>query len=121
MTESKRRAGIPPCPRRRGCAPCSLDTLACLHYNNGMYSGHAPVSLPASRSRPGPSTQPLVRIEALCKQFGHAVVLDHIDLDVHAGEKITLIGPSGAGKSTLLRCVNYLERPTSGHVYLDGE
>jgi ABC-type polar amino acid transport system ATPase subunit len=86
-----------------------------------MYSGHAPASLPASGSRPGLSTQPLVRIEALCKQFGHAVVLDHIDLDVHAGEKITLIGPSGAGKSTLLRCVNYLERPTSGHVYLDGE
>src|SRR3954471_5836125 len=111
MTQGKRRAGVLPCARRRGCAPRGLDTLACLLYNNGMYSGHAPVSLPASGSRPGSSTLPLVRIEALSKQFGHALVLDHIDLDVHAGEKITLIGPSGAGKSTLLRCVNYLERP----------
>jgi polar amino acid transport system ATP-binding protein len=65
--------------------------------------------------------QPILRIEAVSKRFGQMTVLHEIDLDVHQGEKITLIGPSGAGKSTLLRCVNYLERPSSGHIYLDGE
>ena len=65
--------------------------------------------------------QAILRIEAVSKRFGHATVLHEVDLGVRQGEKITLIGPSGAGKSTLLRCVNYLERPSSGHIYLDGE
>ncbi len=65
--------------------------------------------------------QPLVRIEGLVKSFGAHVVLNGIDLEVLPGQKLSLIGPSGSGKTTLLRCVNYLERPSGGHIFIDGE
>jgi len=65
--------------------------------------------------------EPLVRIADLTKSFGRHVVLKGINLEVRAGEKLSLIGPSGSGKTTLLRCVNHLEQPTSGHVYIDGQ
>jgi ABC-type polar amino acid transport system ATPase subunit len=61
-----------------------------------------------------------VRIDGLRKSFGPLEVLKGIDLTIRRGEKLTLIGPSGSGKTTLLRCVNYLEQPTSGHIYIDG-
>jgi len=64
---------------------------------------------------------PLVRIEGLYKSFGSLDVLKGIDLDVQQGQKISLIGPSGSGKTTLLRCVNYLEEPTRGDIYIDNE
>lgn len=64
---------------------------------------------------------PLVRIEGLYKSFGSLDVLKGIDLDVQQGQKISLIGPSGSGKTTLLRCVNYLEEPTKGDIYIDNE
>lgn len=67
------------------------------------------------------SAQPLVRIEGLHKSFGRIEVLKGIDLAVMPGEKISLIGPSGSGKTTLLRCVNYLEEPTAGEVYVDNQ
>src|SRR5438132_1708617 len=67
------------------------------------------------------NTTPLVRVEELHKAFGALTVLKGIDLDIHAGQKVSLIGPSGSGKTTLLRCINYLERPSAGHVYLRGE
>src|SRR5215471_7446403 len=63
---------------------------------------------------------PMVRVVDLHKQFGDHEVLRGVSVDVAMGEKIAIIGPSGAGKSTLLRCINYLERPQRGHVYLDG-
>jgi ABC-type polar amino acid transport system ATPase subunit len=63
----------------------------------------------------------MVRIRGLCKAFGKHEVLCGIDLDVEKGSTVAVIGPSGSGKSTLLRCVNYLERPTSGTVEIDGE
>ena len=62
-----------------------------------------------------------LKIVDLHKRFGHLEVLKGINLDVRWGEKVVLIGPSGAGKSTLLRCINFLEKPSAGHVYLDGE
>ncbi|WP_460157023.1 amino acid ABC transporter ATP-binding protein [Pseudomonas sp. S2_H10] len=62
---------------------------------------------------------PLVRIEGLHKSFGTLDVLKGIDLNVQQGQKISLIGPSGSGKTTLLRCVNYLEEPTQGNIYID--
>ncbi len=65
--------------------------------------------------------EPMIRIEALRKSFGAFEVLKGIDLRVARGEVVCLIGPSGSGKSTLLRCINFLEEPTSGLVYLDGE
>ncbi len=63
----------------------------------------------------------LLIVENLHKSFGELNVLNGIDLTLERGERIALIGPSGCGKSTCLRCVNYLETPTQGHVYLDGE
>jgi len=63
---------------------------------------------------------PLLRVVDLHKSFGELTVLDGISLDVERGQKVSIIGPSGSGKTTLLRCVNYLEKPTSGHIYIDG-
>jgi len=65
--------------------------------------------------------EPVIRIEHLHKSFGSTAVLRGIDLAVGRGEVLCLIGPSGSGKSTLLRCINFLEEPTSGLVYVDGE
>ena len=64
--------------------------------------------------------EPLLRIVDLHKSFGALEVLKGISIEVKRGEKLSIIGPSGSGKTTLLRCVNYLEKPTSGHVYVDG-
>ena len=66
-------------------------------------------------------TEPLLRILDLHKRFGDLEVLVGIDLDVARGEKVSIIGPSGSGKTTLLRCINYLEKPTAGHIYMDGK
>jgi ABC-type polar amino acid transport system ATPase subunit len=66
------------------------------------------------------SSTPLVQVVNLCKQFGEVEVLRDVNLDVHAGQKLAIIGPSGSGKTTMLRCINYIERPTSGHVKLNG-
>ena len=63
---------------------------------------------------------PLLRIVDLHKRFGSLEVLAGIDLEVRRGEKVSIIGPSGSGKTTLLRCINYLEKPSGGHVYIDG-
>jgi polar amino acid transport system ATP-binding protein len=65
--------------------------------------------------------EPLLRAEDLHKSFGSLQVLRGIDLKLRQGEKLAIIGPSGSGKTTLLRCLNYLETPTLGHVYIDGE
>jgi polar amino acid transport system ATP-binding protein len=64
---------------------------------------------------------PLLRVERLCKSFGSHQVLRDIDLDVDVGGVTCIVGPSGSGKSTLLRCLNYLETPDKGAVFLDGE
>lgn len=63
----------------------------------------------------------MIRMEKVCKSFGALQVLKNIDLSVAKGEVVCIIGPSGSGKSTLLRCLNHLERITSGRVYIDGE
>ena len=64
---------------------------------------------------------PLLRIENLTKRFGLLEVLHETNLDVRDQETVVIIGASGSGKTTLLRCVNYLEWPTSGGIYLKGE
>jgi polar amino acid transport system ATP-binding protein len=64
---------------------------------------------------------PLLRVERLNKSFGTHQVLRNIDLDVDVGGVTCIVGPSGSGKSTLLRCLNHLETPDSGAVFLDGE
>jgi polar amino acid transport system ATP-binding protein len=63
----------------------------------------------------------MVRVEGLRKSFGDLEVLKGIDLTIRKGEAVSVIGPSGSGKSTMLRCLNYLEEPTSGSIYIDGQ
>lgn len=63
----------------------------------------------------------MIKINNLKKSFGKKEVLKGIDLEVTQGEVMVIIGPSGSGKSTLLRCLNLLEIPNSGDIYLDDE
>ncbi len=63
----------------------------------------------------------MISVRGLCKSYGDAVVLKDVDVDVDRGDVISIIGPSGCGKSTLLRCLNYLDPPTSGQIWFDGE
>ena len=67
-----------------------------------------------------PPGLPLLRLHGVRKSFGTTTVLDGIDLDVEAGDVITLIGASGSGKSTLLRCINLLEPVDDGTILFDG-
>lgn len=62
----------------------------------------------------------IVDIQNLKKAFGDHVVLDGINLSVRQGEKVVVLGPSGSGKSTMLRCINELEVPTSGKIFVNG-
>ena len=70
-------------------------------------------------------SDPIIQVRHLTKVFGEGEsavhALDDISLDVHPGEIYGIIGLSGAGKSTLVRCLNLLERPTSGSVLVDGK
>jgi len=62
----------------------------------------------------------IIVIKDLYKHFGHVKALNGISLTVERGKVVIVIGPSGGGKSTMLRCINYLEVPTSGEVWIDG-
>jgi len=66
------------------------------------------------------AVEALLRIVDLYKRFGDLEVLAGLSLDVARGEKVAIIGPSGSGKTTLLRFINYLEKPSAGHIYIDG-
>lgn len=63
----------------------------------------------------------MIEIRNLNKYFSDLHVLKDVNLSVKGGEKLVLIGPSGSGKSTLIRSINWLEEPTSGEVYIDGQ
>ncbi|MEK3747611.1 amino acid ABC transporter ATP-binding protein [Paenibacillus sp. FSL E2-8871] len=58
----------------------------------------------------------MIKLVQISKSFGRNQVLNNIDLTVTKGEVVVILGPSGSGKTTLLRCVNYLERPSSGEI-----
>lgn len=62
----------------------------------------------------------MIKLEKVNKYFGDLHVLKDVSLEVAEGEKLVIIGPSGSGKSTTVRCMNFLEEPTSGHVYING-
>ncbi len=62
----------------------------------------------------------IISVQDLSKSFGDHEVLKKIDMDVHEGEIICIVGSSGSGKSTLLRCINRLERQTSGKILFKG-
>ena len=63
----------------------------------------------------------MIKLENVNKSFGDLHVLKDVNLKVKEGEKLVIIGPSGSGKSTTIRCMNFLEQPTSGSVWIDGE
>ncbi len=64
---------------------------------------------------------PIIHVKDLHKYFGAVEAVRGVSLDVAKGEVVVIIGPSGSGKSTLLRCVNHLETPSSGEVWIDGQ
>jgi polar amino acid transport system ATP-binding protein len=66
-------------------------------------------------------SEPVVVAQGLGKSFGTLRVLQGVSLEVRAGQTLCVLGPSGSGKSTLLRCLNFLERPDQGAVFLRGE
>ena len=61
----------------------------------------------------------MITVKNLHKYFGNLEVLKGIDIHIEQGEKIVVIGPSGSGKSTFLRCLNLLETPTKGEIFID--
>ena len=66
------------------------------------------------------TTEPIIRVCNLEKSFGDLQVLRGINTEVDRGEVVVVIGPSGSGKSTFLRCLNLLETPTAGSIFVDG-
>lgn len=60
-------------------------------------------------------------VKNLRKTFGKNKVLNGINFKLHEGERVVVLGPSGSGKSTFLRCINWMEEPTSGEIYFNGE
>ena len=62
----------------------------------------------------------MIKVDGLHKYYGDLEVLRGISADIEKGEVVCVIGPSGSGKSTCLRCLNLLEEPTKGEIYLDG-
>jgi ABC-type polar amino acid transport system ATPase subunit len=64
--------------------------------------------------------EPMLKLSGVRKSFGALEVLKGVDLDVQRGEAVCILGPSGSGKSTLLRCVNLLEPPEEGEIFLEG-
>jgi polar amino acid transport system ATP-binding protein len=63
----------------------------------------------------------MLSARSISKRFGPNLVLRNVSLDVARGEIVCILGPSGSGKSTFLRCLNFLEAPNSGEVWIDGE
>jgi len=63
----------------------------------------------------------VIRVENLTKNFGSLEVLKGINYEIKKGEKIVVVGPSGSGKSTFLRCLNLLEKPTSGKIWFEDQ
>jgi polar amino acid transport system ATP-binding protein len=77
-------------------------------------------SQPAQTSA-GSTDGPMLRLDGVHKRFGDLHVLKGIDMSVERGQVVCVIGPSGSGKSTLLRCINMLEPPEAGRIFLEGK
>ena len=74
-----------------------------------------------NRSGSGNERKPILDIRHLKKQFETSVILNDVNAEIYEGNVIAIIGPSGTGKSTFIRCLNLLNVPTSGRIFLDGE
>lgn len=61
----------------------------------------------------------MIKIDKISKSFGSKQILKQVSLTIPQGEVLTIIGPSGSGKSTLLRCINFLEKPDNGEIWID--
>ncbi len=68
-----------------------------------------------------PSSEPLLRVEGLCAQYGPVRVLHQVGLEVAAGELVAIVGANGAGKTTLLHTLSGVRRATAGHIWLEGQ
>ncbi len=66
------------------------------------------------------TTNPIIEVKDLQKSFGELEVLKGINTEVERGEVVVVIGPSGSGKSTFLRCLNLMETPTGGSIFVNG-
>lgn len=67
------------------------------------------------------SNDSMIKVEHITKRFGKKVAVDDVSLNLNRGEIVCLIGPSGSGKSTVLRCIDHLEMPEEGKVYIEGQ
>ena len=63
----------------------------------------------------------MISIQHLSNSFGETQVLRDVNIDVKRGEVVVVLGPSGSGKSTMLRCINLLEAPTGGRIFIEGQ
>lgn len=63
----------------------------------------------------------MISIQHLSKCFGDNEVLKDVNIEIAKGEVVVVLGPSGSGKSTMLRCINLLEKPTGGHIFIEGK
>ena len=63
----------------------------------------------------------MIKISHLQKKYPNVTPLKDVNVEIHKGDVISIIGPSGTGKSTLIRCINMLETPTAGEIWVDGE
>lgn len=76
---------------------------------------------PPANQIPSPDPGAAIVVEDLHKRFGQLEVLKGVSLVAHEGDVISMIGSSGSGKSTFLRCINLLETPDEGRVWVNGE
>src|SRR5262249_4504913 len=97
-------------PNRRGSRAARREAAQC---------AGAPMTKPEAGNSQG--TSPMGRFADVRKCYGTLTVLDDLDLDIAANEKVAIIGPSGSGKTTVLRMLMTLERIDGGVIWVDGE